>query len=138
MANLVKRTFVKWCHISVLLASLSLGLYNAAGESNHVARSLAVVYTIVALFAGVWGWWMFIVRSRMVEERSGKDFDNAFGPIVICIGLIFALCLNFGFKVGERSSCVFSYSNAQKYQIITHQSEVLALSYSTNAYTIVK
>ena len=83
----------------MLLASLSLGLYNAAGESNNVARGLAVAYTLVAVFAGAWGWWMFIVRSRMIEQRSGKDFDNAAGPVVVCVGLILALCLNFSFMV---------------------------------------
>ena len=94
-----QRTFIKWQHIAILLASLSLGLYNAADEYNNIARGLAVVYTLIAVFAGVWGWWMFIVRSRMIEERSGKDFDNIVGPIVVCIGLVVALCLNFGFKV---------------------------------------
>lgn len=93
-----QRTFIKWQHISVLLASLSLGLYNAAGESNSVARALAVVYTLIALFAGAWGWWMYIIRSRMIQERSGKDFDNVIGPIVVCVGLVIALCLNFVFK----------------------------------------
>ena len=95
-----QRTFIKWQHISVLLASLSLALFNAAGENNTVARGLGVVYTVIALFAGAWGWWMYIVRSRMIEERSGRDFDNVIGPIVTCVGLIIALCLNFGFKVG--------------------------------------
>ena len=95
-----QRTFVKWQHVSVLLASLSLGLYNAAGEHNNVARGLAVVYTLVAVFAGCWGWRMFIVRSRMIEARSGRDLDNVVGPIVVCVGLTVALCLNFGFKVG--------------------------------------
>ena len=94
-----QRTFIKWQHISVLLASLSLGLYNAAGESNDVARGLAVVYTLVAAFAGAWGWWTYMKRSRMIEQRSGKDFDNIVGPIVVCLGLVVALCLNFGFKV---------------------------------------
>lgn len=94
-----QRTFIKWQHVSVLLASLSLGLYNAAGEINNVARTLAVVYTLVAIFAGAWGWWQYTLRSRMIQERSGKDFDSAFGPIVVCVGLVVALCLNFGFKV---------------------------------------
>ena len=94
-----QRTFIKWQHISVLLATLSLGLYNAAGESNDIARGLAVVYTAIAMFAGGWGWWMYIVRSQMIEDRSGKDFDNVVGPIVVCIGLVIALLLNFGFKV---------------------------------------
>ena len=93
------RTFIRWLHVSVLLASLSLGLYNAAGEANSLARGLAAVYTLVAVFAGGWGWWMYIVRSRMIERRSGRDFDNVLGPIVVCIGLVVALCLNFGFRV---------------------------------------
>lgn len=97
-----QRTFIKWQHVSVLLATLSLGLYNAAGEFNNVARSLAVVYTLVALFAGAWGWWQYIVRSRMIEQRSGKDFDAVFGPIIVCLSLVVALCLNFGFQVCKR------------------------------------
>ena len=94
-----ERTFVKWQHISVLLASLSLALYNAAGANDLIARILAVVYTIVAVFAGAWGWYMYTVRSRMIRQRSGKDFDNPLGPLIVCIGLATALCLNFGLKV---------------------------------------
>ena len=94
-----QRTFIKWQHVSVLLASLSLGLYNAAGDQNAVGRALGFVYTIIALFAGGWGWWQYLVRSRMIEERSGKDFDNVLGPVLVCLSLIVALCLNFGFNV---------------------------------------
>ncbi|KAL8769843.1 MAG: hypothetical protein Q9209_004281 [Squamulea sp. 1 TL-2023] len=47
-----QRTFIKWQHISVLLVTLSLSLYNAAGEHNNVARSLAVAYTLIAALAG--------------------------------------------------------------------------------------
>lgn len=99
-----QRTFIKWQHIAVLLASLSLGLYNAAGLDNGTARALAVVYTGFAVFAGAWGWWMYIVRSRLIQERSGKDFDNIIGPIIVCVGLTVALCLNFGFKVSSHKS----------------------------------
>lgn len=98
-----QRTFIKWQHISVLLASLSVGLYNAAGESNYIARALAIVYTLVAVFAGIWGLFVYQVRNRMIKARSGKDFDNVVGPVVVCVGLVVALCLNFGLKVNKWS-----------------------------------
>jgi len=93
-----QRTFIKWQHVSVLLASLSLGLYNAAGEGNNIARALAVVYTCIAAFTLAWGYGMYVYRARLIRERSGKDFDAITGPLVVCVGLAVALCLNFGFK----------------------------------------
>lgn len=35
----------------------------------------------------------------MIEQRSGKEFDNVFGPVIVCLGLVLALCLNFGLQV---------------------------------------
>ncbi|EXJ93692.1 hypothetical protein A1O1_02084 [Capronia coronata CBS 617.96] len=93
-----QRTFIKWQHIAVLLATLSLGLYNAAGVNNNIARILALVYTAFAVFAGIWGWAIYMWRSKLITERSGKDFDNVFGPFLVSIGLACALILNFAFK----------------------------------------
>lgn len=94
-----QRTFIKWLHISILLSSLSLGLYNAAGKHNDVARALSIVYTGFAIFSAAWGWYMYEKRARLIRQRSGRDLDNTFGPIVVCIGLAVALVLNFAFKV---------------------------------------
>ena len=94
-----QRTFIKWQHVSILLGTLGLGLYNAAGENNNVARTLAVVYTVVAIFTGAWGYGIYMWRVNLIQKRSGKDFDAITGPIVVCVGLIVALILNFAFKV---------------------------------------
>ncbi|KAI9374579.1 VTC domain-containing protein [Aspergillus egyptiacus] len=93
-----QRTFIKWLHVSILLSSLSLGLYNAAGKHNDIARALSIVYTCFAIFAAAWGWYMHELRARLIRQRSGRDLDNTFGPIVVCIGLAIALVLNFAFK----------------------------------------
>ncbi|RMZ78250.1 hypothetical protein DV737_g3991, partial [Chaetothyriales sp. CBS 132003] len=93
-----QRTFVKWQHIAILLATLSLGLFNAAGTHNAIARTLAVVYTCFAVFALMWGWGVYLWRTKLIKERSGKDFDNVIGPVVVSIGLAAALIVNFGLK----------------------------------------
>ncbi|KAF3483539.1 uncharacterized protein GIQ15_02863 [Arthroderma uncinatum] len=93
-----QRTFVKWQHICILLAGISLAMYNAAGPDKTVTRYLALVYTGFSIFAGAWGWWMYETRSRLIRERSGKDFDNVVGPLVVCLGIAVALVLNFWFK----------------------------------------
>lgn len=94
-----QRTFIKWQHVSILLATLSVGLYNAAGQNNDVARALAVVYTVIAVFTGMWGYGIYMWRSSLIEKRSGKDFDAVTGPVVVCAALVVALILNFVFKV---------------------------------------
>ncbi|TQV90086.1 SPX domain-containing protein [Cordyceps javanica] len=89
-----ERTFLKWQHICILQGTLALALYTAAGE-NTTAAVFGVVYTGIAVFAGVWGYAMLRVRRNMIIERSGKDFDNMVGPIIISVALIVALIANF-------------------------------------------
>lgn len=94
-----QRTFIKWMHIVVLLASVSVALYNAADPENHLAKGISVAYTAIAIFAGVWGWAMYMWRSTLIRQRSGRDFDSVLGPVVVCIALAIALVANFTFKV---------------------------------------
>ena len=92
-------TFIKWQHIAILLSVLSLSLYNAAGEANSLAHALAIVYLAIAAFTGLWGFAIYHVRKRMIKARSGKDFDNVVGPLIVCSSLVVALCVNFGLRL---------------------------------------
>jgi uncharacterized membrane protein YidH (DUF202 family) len=93
-----ERTFLKWQHICVLLGGLAVGLYTAAGE-DFVAEFMGIAYIVIAAFAGLWGYYMHITRRNMIVQRSGKDFDNFLGPIVISVALLLSLMLNFVFQV---------------------------------------
>jgi uncharacterized membrane protein YidH (DUF202 family) len=101
-----ERTFLKWQHIGVLLGSLSLGLYTAAGKDN-LATFMGIAYLCIAVFALGWGAWMHRTRRNMIVERSGKDFDNLIGPMVVSAALMVALILNFIFKVCLKSNPSF-------------------------------
>jgi uncharacterized membrane protein YidH (DUF202 family) len=93
-----ERTFLKWQHIMILLGSLAVGLYTAAGK-NTVAAVMGIVYIGIAVFAGIWGYAMLGIRRSMITQRSGKDFDNMIGPLIISAAMMVALILNFTFQV---------------------------------------
>jgi uncharacterized membrane protein YidH (DUF202 family) len=93
-----ERTFLKWQHICILLGGLAVGLYSAAGM-NRLAQIMGVAYILIAAFAGIWGYGMLRIRRRMISQRSGKDFDNMIGPIIVSAALIVALILNFVLQV---------------------------------------
>lgn len=97
-----ERTFLKWQHICILLGSLAISLYTAAGE-NFLAECMGVAYVAIAALAGAWGYYMLHVRRGMITERSGRDFDNVLGPLVISVAMMLALVLNFVFAVSKSS-----------------------------------
>ncbi|KAK3946140.1 VTC domain-containing protein [Diplogelasinospora grovesii] len=102
-----ERTFLKWQHICVLLGGLAVSLYTAgaatAGESKLV-ELMGIGFILIAIFAGAWGYYMLHVRRNMIRQRSGKDFDNMVGPMVISAALMLALILNFVFAVRKTST----------------------------------
>ena len=83
----------------MVITILSQTLYNAAGASNHLARYTGVGYLILSLFAAGWGYGVYVTRSRMIRERSGKDFDYVVGPIIVTVSFVVAVVLNFAFRV---------------------------------------
>ena len=88
-----ERTFLKWQHICILLGGLAISLYTAAGQGS-VAEFMGIGYILVAVFAGCWGYYTLHVRREMILARSGRDFDNMFGPLVISVALMGALVIN--------------------------------------------
>ncbi|KAK3371715.1 VTC domain-containing protein [Lasiosphaeria ovina] len=91
-----ERTFLKWQHICVLLGTFAISLYTAAGK-NSLAEFMGIGYILVAVFAGCWSYYILHTRRTMIVQRSGRDFDNVLGPLVISAALMVSLILNFVF-----------------------------------------
>ncbi|KAL7808359.1 SPX domain-containing protein [Trichoderma aethiopicum] len=89
-----ERTFLKWQHIAILQGTLALALYSAAGD-NAIVQWIGIAYIGIAGFAGIWGYSVLRTRRTMIMERSGKDFDNMVGPVIISVAMMIALIVNF-------------------------------------------
>ena len=95
-----ERTFIKWMHVSTLMATLSLALYNGATSvGNSLAQQLGVVYIGIAVVAAVWSYYVYMRRAKEIRDRSPKHMDDRIGPVIVGIALIVALTANFVFKV---------------------------------------
>ncbi|CZR53858.1 related to VTC2-putative polyphosphate synthetase [Phialocephala subalpina] len=92
-----ERTFLKWLHISVLISTLALAMFNAS--SNISTRVLAMCFLCVGVFACGWGYFQHKERREMIIARSGKDFDNMVGPLIVGISMIAILLINYGIRI---------------------------------------
>ncbi|KAG9236927.1 putative vacuolar transporter chaperone 2 [Amylocarpus encephaloides] len=95
-----ERTYLKWQHICFLLGSFAIVLSNT-GSHDSLRLAMGITYLVVSVFAAGWGYYMHRTRRDMIVARSGKDFDNMIGPMVVSFALIVALILNFVFKWRE-------------------------------------
>lgn len=95
-----ERTFVRWMHVSALMTTLSMALYNGANSvGNTLASNIGAVYMLIAATSAMWSYYVYIRRAKEIRDRSPKHMDDRIGPIVVGLALIIALSVNFTFKV---------------------------------------
>ncbi|KAF5100935.1 hypothetical protein D0Z00_001066 [Geotrichum galactomycetum] len=92
-----ERTFNKWLHITTLLSALTFTLYSSVGRTSSQQTAEYVAYILFALtiFSGLWGYGTYLQRLKYIKARSERHLDNPIGPIIIALGLLAALIVNF-------------------------------------------
>lgn len=116
-----ERTFNRWLHVTTLLSSLTFIVYSSTSKANSskLAETLAYIFFGLTMFSGIWGYYIFLKRRSIIMERSSKHLDNVIGPLIIAVGLIASLIINFifGFKQLAQKQGEFSiYSNNEFYE----------------------
>lgn len=92
-----ERTFNKWLHITTMFSALTFTLYSAVGRSSDEYTATLVAYILFGLtiFSALWGYGTYLHRLKHIRARSELHLDNPIGPLVIAIGLLACLILNF-------------------------------------------
>ncbi|KAF9472862.1 hypothetical protein BDN70DRAFT_886471 [Pholiota conissans] len=94
-----ERTWISWLSISVLMAALSLGLFNASRDD--VARRFAYVYAGISICVLIYGYCLYQHRISMIRRRDPGHFDALAGPVILSIALFVAVLANFIIRVRE-------------------------------------
>lgn len=92
-----ERTFNKWLHITCLMSALTFTLYSSVSKASSPEIGEVVAYILFALtlFTGLWGFYQYHTRMDAIQARENVHFDNPIGPLVVSVGLLVALVVNF-------------------------------------------
>ncbi|KAF9037683.1 hypothetical protein BJ165DRAFT_1416904 [Panaeolus papilionaceus] len=88
-----ERTWVSWLNISILLATLALGLFNAS--KDDIAQTFAFVYALISVCTLIYGYVLYQHRISMIRRRDPGHFDALAGPVILSIALFMAVLANF-------------------------------------------
>ena len=93
-----ERTFMKWLHMAVIMSSASTGVlaFTARESSSQI---YAMLLLPVGLIFIVYPLTIYVWRNSQIRGRDASRWDDPWGPLVITVLLIFALCIQFGLKV---------------------------------------
>jgi uncharacterized membrane protein YidH (DUF202 family) len=93
-----ERTFLSWLEFSILLGSIAATLLNFG---DGLALAAAWAFTIVACLSLFYSAALFLWRVRMIRRRRAVTYHDKWGPSLLCLGLLAAVIVSFGFRIGK-------------------------------------
>jgi ABC-type Fe3+ transport system permease subunit len=87
-----------------MFSALTFSIYSSVKKSDNptLATTLAYIYFVLTLFAGAWGYFTYTKRLTLIKLRDGKHLDAPLGPLIVSLGVLGAIIINF--IVGFRSA----------------------------------
>lgn len=114
-----ERTWISWLHISILIGSFALALFNSASFFSYshpelpedptkprhprhnralepsTIKTFGMVYAGIAVLTLSWGLFNYLRRVHLIKTKYSGSFDDLIGPPLICAALFFGVLLNF-------------------------------------------
>ncbi|CAO3640392.1 unnamed protein product [Cunninghamella blakesleeana] len=87
-----ERTFLQWMKFTILLGALAIGLLNF---SDDVGRISAGMFTIFSMTVMLYALYLYHVRADRLEKSDSGEYSDTYGPAVMTIVLVVAVCINF-------------------------------------------
>ncbi|KAF8626121.1 hypothetical protein AX17_006616 [Amanita inopinata Kibby_2008] len=94
-----ERTWIAWLNNAVLLATLSVALFNAS--KDEISRRFAYTYALISIGVLLYAYILYQHRLTMILRRDPGHFDAHIGPIILSISLFTAILANFIIRVRQ-------------------------------------
>ncbi|PGH01045.1 hypothetical protein GX51_05482 [Blastomyces parvus] len=94
-----ERTFLSWLEFSIILGSIAAALLNFGRDPVTLASSWA--FTALACLSLIYSLLLYMWRVDKIRKRRDVKhvYHEKWGPTVLCVGLLVAVCVNFGLRV---------------------------------------
>ncbi|GAA5808418.1 hypothetical protein MFLAVUS_001809 [Mucor flavus] len=97
-----ERTFISWLQFCALLLTVALNLLN---NGDFISRIIGAVFIIIASLLSIYALARYQIRSwQLRTNKMVVRYDDVWGPTVLCILLVTALCVNFYLRADELSA----------------------------------
>ncbi|KAF3045014.1 vacuolar transporter chaperone [Didymella heteroderae] len=93
-----ERTFLSWLEFSILIGSIAATLLNFG---DGLAFAAAWAFTIIACLALLYSVGLYLWRVRKIRERRAVVYHDKWGPTLLCLGLLVAVAISFGYRLGK-------------------------------------
>lgn len=93
-----ERTFLSWLEFSILIGSIAATLLNFG---DGLAFAAAWAFTIIACLALLYSVGLYLWRVRKIRERRAVVYHDKWGPTLLCLGLLCAVAVSFGYRLGN-------------------------------------
>ena len=81
---------------SIILGSIAAALLNFG---DRVSLASAWAFTVVAVIALFYSMGRFLWRVNMIKKKRAVDYHDKWGPSVLCLGLVIAVAISFGYRL---------------------------------------
>jgi uncharacterized membrane protein YidH (DUF202 family) len=94
-----ERTWISWLSNGILLATLSVALFNAS--KDEVGKRFAYTYALISVGIVIYAYMLYQHRITMILRRDPGHYDAYYGPIIVSVALFTAILANFIIRVRE-------------------------------------
>ncbi|ATY59061.1 vacuolar transporter chaperone 4 [Cordyceps militaris] len=98
-----ERTFLGWLEYSIYIGTIAMTLLNLKSHPTPMSFWVSAVFTFLAILSLLYSVGVYLYRSDAIRNRRAARYFDKWGPSVLCVALILAVALNFGFEGRERA-----------------------------------